>query len=96
MRSLTRRGSGASQIFRSPRHPAYAKDMRPAHYDKTAVAQEGARLLSESLAGWKTKNPDVPVIEQVIEGLPAEVLIDASRTAPYPRQRAGDLPGNRA
>lgn len=62
-------------------HPAYPSEMRPARYDQEAVELEGTRLLSESLAGWRTKHPDVPVIEQVIEGTPAELLVDASRSS---------------
>ncbi|XVQ90018.1 universal stress protein [Microbispora siamensis] len=62
-------------------HPAYPREMRPVPYDMTAVEREGARLLSESLAGWKAKYPDVPVAEEVIEGVPASVLVDASSAA---------------
>lgn len=62
-------------------HPAVPPAMRPVRYDSATVEQEGARILSESLAGWRTKYPDVPVVEQVVEGVPAEVLIDASRSA---------------
>ncbi|WP_066948167.1 universal stress protein [Microtetraspora fusca] len=62
-------------------HPAYPQEMRAARYDTTAVEQEGARLLSESLAGWKAQYPDVPVIEQVVEGAPVPVLADASGDA---------------
>ncbi|WP_169987971.1 universal stress protein [Microbispora sp. H10836] len=62
-------------------HPACPREMRPVRYDTAAVAREGARLLSESLAGWKAKYPDVPVDEEVIEGAPASVLADASNDA---------------
>lgn len=63
-------------------HPAYPRSMRPATYNEAAVELEGARLLSESLAGWKAKYPTVPLVEQVIQGRPpAEALSDASRTA---------------
>ncbi len=62
-------------------HPAYPPETRPVRYDKTAVEQEGARLLSESLAGWENEYPNVPIIEQVIEGAPAPVLIDATGIA---------------
>ncbi|WP_182903934.1 universal stress protein [Microbispora sp. H10830] len=62
-------------------HPAYPREVRPVRYDMTAVEREGARLLSESLAGWKAKYPDVPVAEEVIEGVPASVLVEASSAA---------------
>jgi nucleotide-binding universal stress UspA family protein len=62
-------------------HPAYPPEMRPARYDQMAVEREGARLLSESLAGWKSKYPDVPLLEQVIEGAPVDVLIETSGSA---------------
>ncbi|WP_169806621.1 universal stress protein [Microtetraspora malaysiensis] len=62
-------------------HPAYPPEMCAARYDTTAVEQEGARLLSESLAGWKTEYPDVPVVEQVVEGAPVPTLVDASGNA---------------
>lgn len=62
-------------------HPTGPPEMRPVRYSTAEAEREGARLLSESLAGWKTRYPDVPVVEQVIEGAPAEVLIDASAGA---------------
>ncbi|MER7276203.1 universal stress protein [Dactylosporangium sp. NPDC000244] len=37
--------------------------------------------LEESLATWSAKFPDVPVAKLVAAGRPAEVLVDASRTA---------------
>lgn len=58
--------------------PAYPAELRPVRYDAAAVEQEGFRLLSESLAGWTSKYPDVPVLEQVIEGAPVEVLTETS------------------
>ncbi|GLY88917.1 universal stress protein [Actinoallomurus iriomotensis] len=62
-------------------HPAYPPEMRPVHYDGAAVEREGARLLSESLAGWRSEYPDVPVLEQVTQGAPADVLTEASGAA---------------
>ncbi|WP_345470550.1 universal stress protein [Actinoallomurus oryzae] len=62
-------------------HPAYPPEMRPIRYDAAAVEREGTRLLSESLAGWRSKYPDIPVLEQVVEGAPADVLIEASGAA---------------
>ena len=37
--------------------------------------------MSETVAPWAAKYPDVPIIEQVVQGWPADVLIDESRTA---------------
>ncbi|MEV0402638.1 universal stress protein [Actinoallomurus sp. NPDC050550] len=62
-------------------HPDYPAEMRPAYYNTFTIEEEGARVLSESLAGWTAKYPDVSVIQQVIEGNPAAVLTEASRTA---------------
>ena len=60
-------------------HTAYPPAMRPASYSKLSVEQEGARVLSESLAPWKSKYPTVPVVEQVIQGRPpTEALAGAT------------------
>lgn len=61
--------------------PAYPAKMRPATYNTVTVEEESARVLSESLAGWTAKYPDVPVVEQALEGSPTEILTEASRTA---------------
>ncbi|GAA4629342.1 universal stress protein [Actinoallomurus vinaceus] len=61
--------------------PDYPVEMRPASYNAFTIEEEGARVLSESLAGWTAKYPDVSVIQQVIEGSPAAVLTEASHTA---------------
>jgi hypothetical protein len=62
-------------------HPDCPAQMQPTCYTALTIEEEGARVLSESLAGWTAMYPDVPVIEQVIEGSPAAVLTEASRTA---------------
>ncbi|GAB3979519.1 universal stress protein [Actinoallomurus acanthiterrae] len=61
--------------------PDYPAEMRPVCYNTLTIEEEGARLLSETLAGWTAKYPGVPIIEQVFEGSPAAVLTEASRTA---------------
>ncbi len=64
-------------------HPALRGpgDMQPLVYDVEGVGQEEARLLAESLAGWREKFPDVPLVEQVVHEHSAKALIDASETA---------------
>lgn len=43
--------------------------------------QVHAALLSESLAGWREKHPDVQVVESLVRGHPSQALIDASADA---------------
>jgi nucleotide-binding universal stress UspA family protein len=71
-------GLRAVHAWSRPDHPVR---MRPACDNPLTIEEESARVLAESLAGWTAKYPDVPVIEQVIEGPPAAVLTEASRTA---------------
>ncbi|MEV4250492.1 universal stress protein [Streptosporangium canum] len=64
-------------------HPAVRGpgDMQPLVYDVESVGQEEARLLAESLAGWREKFPDVTFVEHVVHGHPAKALGDASPSA---------------
>jgi len=64
-------------------HPASRApgDMQPLVYDVEGVVDEEARLLSESLGGWRERFPDVTLVEQVVHKHPAKALIDASETA---------------
>ncbi|MFJ2032218.1 universal stress protein [Streptosporangium sp. NPDC087985] len=64
-------------------HPALRApgDMQPLVIDLDSVGQEEARLLAESIGGWRQKFPDVPLIEHVVHGHPAKALIDASESA---------------
>ncbi|MGH3327169.1 MAG: universal stress protein, partial [Streptomycetales bacterium] len=39
------------------------------------------RVLSEALAGWREKYPDVPVVQDIVLGLPDRALIAASTDA---------------
>jgi nucleotide-binding universal stress UspA family protein len=43
--------------------------------------QVHAALLSESLAGWREKHPDVEVVERLVQAHPSQALIDASADA---------------
>lgn len=71
-------GLRAIHVWSRPDSP---RDLRPVCYNALTAEEEGARVLSESLAGWTAKYPDVPVIEQVVEDRPLTVLAEASRTA---------------
>ncbi|MEV4377366.1 universal stress protein [Streptosporangium sp. NPDC049644] len=64
-------------------HPAVRApgDMQPLVFDLEGVGQEEARLLAESIGGWRERFPDVPVVEQVVHEHPARALIDASASA---------------
>ncbi|MGV9778988.1 universal stress protein [Streptosporangium sp. NPDC003464] len=53
-------------------------DMQPLVFDITSVGEEEARLLAESISGWRERFPDVPLIEHVVHEHPAKALIDAS------------------
>ncbi|MFB9681098.1 universal stress protein [Streptosporangium vulgare] len=56
-------------------------DMQPLVYDIKDVGDEEARLLAESLGGWRERFPDVTLVEHVAHEHPAKALIDASETA---------------
>ncbi|GAA2987368.1 universal stress protein [Streptosporangium longisporum] len=64
-------------------HPATRApgDMQPLLYDVEGIGDEEARLLAESLAGWRDRFPDVTLIEHVVHEHPAKALINASATA---------------
>jgi len=53
----------------------------PAQVSTDTFLDEELRVVSESLAGWREKFPDVDVRENVIKGRPAFELIAASRGA---------------
>lgn len=56
-------------------------DMLPLVYDPEVLAADERRLLAESLAGWRTRYPDVDVVAEAVRGRPAPVLAEASRRA---------------
>lgn len=56
-------------------------DMVPLVYDVDGVGQEEARLLAETVAGWRGKYPDVELVEETVHGAPARTLVGASARA---------------
>jgi nucleotide-binding universal stress UspA family protein len=56
-------------------------DMLPLVYDVDVINEEEMRLLSELLAGWQGKYPDVPVRRRVLHTAPAKELVRASHGA---------------
>jgi nucleotide-binding universal stress UspA family protein len=56
-------------------------DLLPLVYDVDSVNEDEARLLSELLAGWQEKYPDVPVRRLVLHRPPAKELVRLSRGA---------------
>jgi len=55
-----------------------AGDMLPLVYDADEVHDEGARLLAESLAGWRGRYPDVRIRRDVRRGRPDRTLVELS------------------
>ncbi len=53
----------------------------PLLVDPVAIEQEERALLSEQLAGWQDKYPDVHIQQRVVRSRPTPALLDASRTA---------------
>jgi nucleotide-binding universal stress UspA family protein len=49
--------------------------------DWSGVADEEGRLLSESVAGWRDKEPDVAIREDVVHARPVRALLDAAGSA---------------
>jgi len=49
--------------------------------DWVEVRAEEQRLLSEALAGWRERYPDVNVTESLVCDVPARALVEASRSA---------------
>jgi nucleotide-binding universal stress UspA family protein len=49
--------------------------------DWTEIASQEATLVSEALAGWRQRYPDVPVRSHVVRGDPVIELLDQSRDA---------------
>jgi nucleotide-binding universal stress UspA family protein len=58
---------------------AYA--LQPAWLDSDSIEQQESASLSELLAGWREKYPDVTVHQQLVRSRPARALLDYSRTA---------------
>ena len=55
--------------------------MLPLVFDVDEVEQEETRLLTETLAGWRTEYPDVEVVDDVARAPAAKALIGASTRA---------------
>ncbi|GAA0965860.1 universal stress protein [Actinocorallia libanotica] len=56
-------------------------EMQPPVYDPELVAGEESRVLSEALAGWPARYPDVEVVEEVVRGGTVRALAGASARA---------------
>ncbi len=56
-------------------------DMLPPVYDPVEVQEDETRLLSELLAGWTEKFPDVRVTRRVIRARPDRAMVEASKWA---------------
>jgi len=61
--------------------PVGAREWYPPGQLASAVEQAAGRTLSESLAGWREKYPDVVVRPEVVHGNPREALAERSKTA---------------
>jgi nucleotide-binding universal stress UspA family protein len=57
------------------------KDMRPPVYEPEVLRDEEQRVLSESLAGWAERYPEVTVRQDLVHERPAPALIARSQTA---------------
>ena len=61
--------------------PAGPGDMLPVVYDITEAEQDELRLLSEAVAGWRGRYPDVVVQPKLVRDRPARALVERSRYA---------------
>jgi nucleotide-binding universal stress UspA family protein len=57
------------------------KDALPLVYEPGALKDEENRVLSESLAGWAQRYPEVAVLRELVRGRPAAALIERSQNA---------------
>src|SRR5215207_9502604 len=78
--SLRRAGLTVMHAWTAP-ISARPGDMLPLVYDVDAVNEDEARLLAETLAGWRDKYPDVPVRRLLLHRPPARELIRLSHGA---------------
>jgi nucleotide-binding universal stress UspA family protein len=56
-------------------------DVRPLVYERGGLEAEQQRVLSESLAGWAQRYPEVAVQQELVRRRPAEALIERSQNA---------------
>jgi nucleotide-binding universal stress UspA family protein len=61
--------------------PTGADYLLPLIYDAEDLRAEEVRLLTETMAGWQEKYPDVDVRRIVVQGRPGPALLDAARDA---------------
>jgi nucleotide-binding universal stress UspA family protein len=66
--------------FREPTIEGFLPDF-PRLLDPAAIAEEEKGIVSEALAGWSAKYPDVAVSHEIRRGLPATVLLEHSPSA---------------
>ncbi|WP_203801268.1 universal stress protein [Paractinoplanes tereljensis] len=57
------------------------KDALPLVYEPGALEGEEHRLLSEALAGWGQQYPEVAILQELVRGRPAAILIERSQNA---------------
>lgn len=79
------RGCGLTAVhawseWTTPAQPPPDKSM-PYAYQAGMLRDDQERLLAESLAGSRERQPDVPVERRTVRGRPRETLIEGSKTA---------------
>jgi len=57
------------------------RDRVPLYYNLDEVEDDNRRMLSESLAGWRERYPDVPVEEVLAHGTPVPELLERATDA---------------
>jgi nucleotide-binding universal stress UspA family protein len=57
------------------------KDALPLVYEPGALKDEEIRVLSESLAGWPQRYPEVAILQELVHGQPSAALIERSQSA---------------
>ena len=57
------------------------RDALPLVYEPGALKDEEDRVLSESLAGWAQRYPEVAIQQELVRGRPAAALIERSQSA---------------
>nr|MDT0657694.1 universal stress protein [Micromonospora sp. DSM 115978] len=58
-----------------------AGDMLPLVYDVDELRSDEERLLAESVAGWRTRYPEVTIRARLVRGRPARALVEESAGA---------------
>jgi nucleotide-binding universal stress UspA family protein len=60
---------------------SFPGDVLPLVWDVDEIEADEAKALSEALAGWRTRYPDLPVRERVMRGSAAQALVTAAAGA---------------